>query len=334
MAGCGLPQAAKDLKDLAAQAEETLGSLQEDALGGLAAALNGASEAVLGKLEEVAAIPEPPKLELQAEISALVGAASTDPGTMLQKYKGIQDNFPGIDTKKILNDIGIDANAIENASQGVLDKINEIGGSLPTVDSIKDAIGGIEPPFKIDVASIQDKICAEAPNIKLDAAGDVVKEGLESLQPTKVAEKIQESAEVVEAPEVEKVVVTNDSIKEHATIVVRETDEEVAKIMKTRTDRMAAEVKPLQVDVRAMEAAVKESKSAKAAERARALRHHISYLKKDIIYDYFISMYEGGYRVDLPDAPFISKDEFEEKYKNNADYGNKTKALENVIIGE
>ena len=28
-------------------------------------------------------------------------------------------------------------------------------------------------------------------------------------------------------------------------------------------------------------------------------------------------MYEGGYRVDLPDAPFISKDEFEEKYKNN-----------------
>ena len=83
-----------------------------------------------------------------------------------------------------------------------------------------------------------------------------------------------------------------------------------------------------------MEAAVKESKSAKAAERARALRHHISYLKKDIIYDYFISMYEGGYRVDLPDAPFISKDEFEEKYKNNADYGNKTKALENVIIGE
>ena len=334
MAGCGLPQAAKDLKDLAAQAEEQLGSLQEDALGGLAAALNGASEAVLGKLEEVAAIPEPPKLELQAEISALVGAASTDPGTMLQKYKGIQDNFPGIDTKKILNDIGIDANAIENASQGVLDKINEIGGSLPTVDSIKDAIGGIEPPFKIDVASIQDKICAEAPNIKLDAAGDVVKEGLESLQPTKVAEKIQESAEVVEAPEVEKVVVTNDSIKEHATIVVRETDEEVAKIMKTRTDRMAAEVKPLQVDVRAMEAAVKESKSAKAAERARALRHHISYLKKDIIYDYFISMYEGGYRVDLPDAPFISKDEFEEKYKNNADYGNKTKALENVIIGE
>ena len=334
MAGCGLPQAAKDLKDLAASAEEQLGALQEDALGGLAAALNGASEAVLGKLEEVAAIPEPPKLELQAEISALVGAASTDPGTMLQKYKGIQDNFPGIDTKKILNDIGIDANAIENASQGVLDKLNEIGGSLPTVDSITNAIGGIEPPFKIDVASIQEKICAEAPNIKLDAAGDVVKEGLESLQPTKIADKIQEAAEIVEAPEVEKVVVTNDSIKEHATIIVRETDEEVAKIMKVRTDRMAAEVKPLQVDVRAMEMAVRISKSAKAAERARALRHHIAYLKKDIIFDYFISMYEGGYRVDLPDAPFISKDEFEEKYKNNADYGNKTKALENVIIGE
>lgn len=334
MAGCGLPQAAKDLKDLAASAEEQLGALQEDALGGLADALNGASEAVLGKLEEVAAIPEPPKLELQAEISALVGAAGTDPGTMLQKYKGIQDSFPGIDTKKILNDIGIDANAIENASQGVLDRINEIGGSLPTVDSITNAIGGIEPPFKLDVASIQEKICAEAPNLKVDAAGDVIKEGLESLQPTKVADKIQEAAEVVEAPVVEKVVVVNDKVKEHKTIIIRDTDEEVAKIMKVRTDRMKAEVKPLQLDVRAMEEAVRIGKSAIAAERARALRHHVSYLKKDIMYEYFSTLYEGGYSERIPDAPFISKDEFDEKYKNNADFGNKTKALKYVEIGE
>ena len=143
MAGCGLPQAAKDLKDLAASAEEQLGALQEDALGGLADALNGASEAVLGKLEEVAAIPEPPKLELQAEISALVASAS-DPGTMLQKFKGIQDGFPSLDTNKILSDIGIDAAAIEKASAGVLDKINSVKGSLPTADSITGLVGGIE----------------------------------------------------------------------------------------------------------------------------------------------------------------------------------------------
>ena len=333
MAGCGLPQAAKDLKDLAAQAEEQLGALQEDALGGLADALNGASAGILGKLEEVAALPEPPKLELQAEMSALVASAG-DPGKMLEKFKGIQDGFPGIDTNKILSDIGIDAAAIEKASAGVLDKINSIAGGLPTTDDIKNLVGGIEPPFKLDVKSIQDKICAEAPNLKLDAAGNVIKEGLESLQPTKVAEKLQEVAEKVEAPAVDKVVEVNTALKEHATIIVRETNDEVAVIMKVRTDRMAAEVKPLQTDVRAMSAAAKESGSAVAAEKTRAVRHHISFLKKDIIFDYFISMYEGGYRADLPDAPFISKDEFDEKYKNNADYGNKTKALENVIIGE
>lgn len=333
MAGCGLPQAAKDLKDLAASAEEQLGALQEDALGGLADALNGASEAVLGKLEEVAAIPEPPKLELQAEISALVASAS-DPGTMLQKFKGIQDGFPSLDTNKILSDIGIDAAAIEKASAGVLDKINSVKGSLPTADSITGLVGGIEPPFTLDVGAIQDKICAEVPNVKLDAAGEQVKEGLESLQPTKVAEKVQEPAKVVEAPPVDKVVETNAELKEHKTIIVRETNDEVAKIMKARTDRMAAEVNPLQKEIREQERANKETKSAIAAERSRALRHHISFLKKDIIFEYDIDMYNGGYRIDLPDAPLISKDEFKEKYKNNADYGNLTKALEQVIIGE
>lgn len=333
MAGCGLPQAAKDLKNLAASAEEQLGALQEDALGGLADALNGASEGILGKLEEVAKPPELPKLELQAEISALVAAAS-DPGTMLQKFKGIQDGFPGLDTNKILSDIGIDAAAIEKASAGVLDKINSVKDSLPTADSIAGLVGGIEPPFTLDVGAIQDKICAEVPNVKLDAAGEQVKEGLESLQPTKVAEKVQEPAKVVEAPPVEKVVETNVELKEHKTIIVRETDDEVAKIMKHRTDRMAAEARPLQKEIREQENANKETKSAIATERSRALRHHVAFLKKDIIFEYFIAMYEGGYRIDLPDAPFISKDEFKEKYKNNADYGNLTKALEQVIIGE
>tara|TARA_R100000951_G_scaffold91218_1_gene79547 strand:+ start:4098 stop:5099 length:1002 start_codon:yes stop_codon:yes gene_type:complete len=332
MAGCGLPQAAKDLKDLAAQAEEQLGALQEDALGGLADALNGASEGILGKLEEVAALPEPPQLELQAEMSALVASAG-DPGKMLEKFKGIQDGFPGIDTNKILSDIGIDAAAIEKASAGVLDKINSVAGGLPTTDDIKNLVGGFEPPFTLDVGAIQDKICAEAPNLKLDAAGDVIKEGLESLQPTKVAEKLQAAADKVEAPAVAKVVETNVALKEHESIIVRETDEEIAAIMKVRTDRMAAEAKPLQIDVRAMEMVVRLSGSAVAAERARALRHHISFLKKDILYEYFFAMHTAGANPTPPDEPFLSADDFKEKYKNNADYGNLTKSLKFVVVG-
>jgi len=353
MADCGIPQGIKDIQSLAATAEETIAGLQEDALASLNSQLNAASESVLGKLQETIKLPEPPALTLQGEIQGLLDAADS-PGEMIQKYKSLTENFPGVDTKGllgsigvdstaidkalnidttgVLNELGIDANSIEGAAQSALDLVNN---GLPTPEKILETVGGFLPPFETDVQALKDKVCSQIPNIKIDEAGNAIKEGLESLQPTEIAEQVQPAAKNVAAPVVEKVNQTQKKVEEKAVnIVTRKMTPEEAEVNKRIRDRINNEKKPLLAEVRELNNLAEETGQAIVAERANALRHHIKMLEKDIRYDSRKAKYDLGLTIIVPVKWQLSDYDFKFYYAKHQDIGEKTKALQFIEFVE
>jgi len=236
---CGISEAAGAVNDQVNDAKSQVDSLIADADKGIANSISGLKDKISGLTDGIKAkfdtmAPEIPKPagSLQESITGIL-ESSNDPGTMVQKFKTLKEQFGGrVDLGSVLSTIGLDEKKFESldkqlgeAIQGGSDKIQElsqkVASGIPGGEALSSkasnliqiaqgntaAIGSLVGGFNLtapgfDPNSALDNVCTKVPNVEIDAKGNTVKKGVETKAPVEDAPVPVEPAKVKEVEQI------------------------------------------------------------------------------------------------------------------------------------
>lgn len=190
-----LPKAAGALTDQIDSAKSQMDGLIGDATAEVSSLIAGVTADIEAKQAELVPEIELPQANLQDEMSAML-KNKDNPGAFATKFKEIKDKFVGLDLDSIMNDIGLDAEAMNRIDKDLSGAIEKVG--TYTNDALNKVMGGRLELTKdgLSIADISTDICKTVPNVDLDAAGNLIKKGLPAELPTVDAEKIEAAIKI------------------------------------------------------------------------------------------------------------------------------------------
>ena len=190
-----LPKAAGALTDQIDSAKAEMDGLIGDATSEVSSLIAGATADIETKQAELVPEIELPQANLQDEMSDML-KNKDDPGAFATKFKEIKDKFVGLDLDTVLDEMGLDAEAMNRIDQDLAGAIEKVG--TYTNDALNKVMGGRLELTKdgLSIADISTEICKKVPNIDLDAAGEQIKKGLPAELPTIDAEKIEAAIKI------------------------------------------------------------------------------------------------------------------------------------------
>ena len=224
---CG-PSAAQDkLNDTIASAKGEVDSLIGDSIGGLADSnvplkdkISGLTDGIKADLDVATPELPEPAFTLQSQMTNLLNNAD-NPGALITQMDEIRDKFGDkINVDEMFDEFGLDSTELkkinddyksklseatklqelQNKGAGLKDSVSSDLLALATgdVSAIGKLIGGAADKIfgGSTKADLLDKVCTNIPNLEMDADGNVIEKGPETLVPDKDAVIDDETVDV------------------------------------------------------------------------------------------------------------------------------------------
>ena len=252
---CGPSAAQEKLTATINSAKGTTDGLIADATNGIATQVSGLASQISGLTDGIKAdldiaAPELPKpaFTLQGQMTNLLNNAD-NPGALVQQMDEIREKFGDkVNVDKMFDDFGLDATELKNlnddyksklAEGNKLQELQSKGAGLTdsvSADLIALASGDLSAIGKLiggaadkifggnSKADLLDNVCTNIPNLEMDADGNVIEKGPETIVPEKDAVVDEDRADVKADIEPEVIDTSTENI-DNLTTTSEETEE-------------------------------------------------------------------------------------------------------------